>query len=330
MIIKTIHNRENPFVQINREALNDKKLSLKARGLWATCLSKPQDWHFHVSALVKELKEGKTAIYSALEELIEAGYCIRGQKREIEGGRFQSVEYIIYEFPATEDDKALLEDYFKNSLPHSGFPLPEDPLAENQPLLITDSKEKELEKKHICPNGGNALSSKENDLECDELGHAINHGVTLRGKAKSKHDSLSVEQKQAFRLIMNVPPSTDTDEYFNPVTALNLASTLSFDRIRKGIMVYKQRLERGERPKKMGAYLMKIFEAGYEPQPAHHKDNKEAWQRVKSKFPQGSYEENRDEVTMHFYPNRQLCFSMTPEVFHHQLRLSMEDLRNRE
>ena len=76
-IIRVVHNRENPYVQLNKGALWDSRLSLKAVGLWARCLSKKDDWKFNVRKLASKMKEGKASIYGAMEELIENGYVIK-------------------------------------------------------------------------------------------------------------------------------------------------------------------------------------------------------------------------------------------------------------
>lgn len=133
-VIKTEHNKENPYFMLNKEVANDKNLSLKALGLWMKCMAKKSDWHFHVSALVKESKEGKDAIYSALNELIKAGYCVRGQKRSVKGGTFDTVEYTIYEFSVlTDKEKHESPEGLKNKVPQTGLPL-----TDNPPLVSND------------------------------------------------------------------------------------------------------------------------------------------------------------------------------------------------
>lgn len=73
--------------------LNDKNLSLKAKGLYIYLFSKPDGWEFHIDIMQSELKESKGQIYSVLKELIRAGYIVRNQMNE--NGRFGG---IVYEF----------------------------------------------------------------------------------------------------------------------------------------------------------------------------------------------------------------------------------------
>ena len=77
--------------------LRDKNLSLKAKGLLSIMLSLPEGWHYNVRGLASICKEGVTSISSTLKELEEYGYMKRHQP--IVDGKFQEIEYIIYETP---------------------------------------------------------------------------------------------------------------------------------------------------------------------------------------------------------------------------------------
>ena len=133
-IIRVVHNQENPYVQINKKALWDDSLSLKARGLWACCLSRPDNWTFSVKEMIKSTKEGKTALYSALNELIDQGYALKFQLLDSNSGQFEKVEYVFFEFKLDNEQKAKFIEEFKKCLPCSGFPR-----TENEPLLIKNN-----------------------------------------------------------------------------------------------------------------------------------------------------------------------------------------------
>jgi len=114
------------FVTLYKACLQDTSISLKAKGFWAYCMGQPDDWTFHVSQLATVLKEGEDAIYSAIKELIENGYCKRIQNNI--NGKFQTVDYEISEIP----------EEFKKRLPRRAFPDAEDPDAGNPELLSID------------------------------------------------------------------------------------------------------------------------------------------------------------------------------------------------
>jgi hypothetical protein len=99
-IIRTEHNKDNPYVMLNKHALEDKNISWAAKGLWAYLMSRPDNWTIsipHLSKIYEEYGGGETAIYNYLNELIKNGYCSRKQTTG-EKGQFGKYEYIITEF----------------------------------------------------------------------------------------------------------------------------------------------------------------------------------------------------------------------------------------
>lgn len=66
-----------PFTQVANTVLNDPKLSLKAKGLFAYLYSKPPTWDYSLHRMARDLKEGKRAIMMALRELEKTGYLLR-------------------------------------------------------------------------------------------------------------------------------------------------------------------------------------------------------------------------------------------------------------
>jgi len=68
------------FAQVKNEVLCDKKISLKAKGMFAYLYSKPDDWDFSGHRIVNECSEGKRAVFAALGELEKAGYLSRNRQ----------------------------------------------------------------------------------------------------------------------------------------------------------------------------------------------------------------------------------------------------------
>ncbi len=99
-IIRTEHNKNNPYVIINKSALEDKELSWSAKGLWSYLISRPDDWHVsvaHLSTIYNDKGGGEKAIYTILNELIDKGYCTRKQETG-DKGQFGKYDYTIFEF----------------------------------------------------------------------------------------------------------------------------------------------------------------------------------------------------------------------------------------
>jgi hypothetical protein len=130
MSVVRIKKTEN-YVVLSKQALENPKLSLKAKGLWAYCMGKPDNWEFHLIQLQKTFIEGRRAISGAIEELIQQGYCIRIQNKD-ENGRWTTVDYEIFE-----------TSQLKESLPESRFVRAENALAQNVHLLSNEEETKD-------------------------------------------------------------------------------------------------------------------------------------------------------------------------------------------
>ena len=89
------------YTTISNVFLRDERLSLKAKGFLAMIMSLKDDWNFTIEGFVKITKEGESAIYTAIKELKDFGYCreekIRDEKKRIVGN-----EYTFYEEPKTQ------------------------------------------------------------------------------------------------------------------------------------------------------------------------------------------------------------------------------------
>ncbi len=70
---QSIEKRDVGFTQINNEILNSTNISLKAKGLYSYMFSKPNGWNFTIKSMATQLKEGDSAISTALKELKEQG-----------------------------------------------------------------------------------------------------------------------------------------------------------------------------------------------------------------------------------------------------------------
>ena len=95
-----INKNENYTVMSNYH-LNEKDMSIKAKGLLSIMLSLPKDWDYSINGLVKLSKDGKDSVISALNELEKFGYLIRTRSIN-EKGQFDGYDYDIYEKPNTE------------------------------------------------------------------------------------------------------------------------------------------------------------------------------------------------------------------------------------
>ena len=124
-IIRKAHDKDNPYVIIDRTIFEDDSISWKAKGLMGYFLSRPDDWKIWLSDLVKRSTDGRYATRSALSELEKAGYITKQELRD-EKGRFAGNEILVHESPLPEDSRTVC------GFPTTDNPTTENPTSENQ------------------------------------------------------------------------------------------------------------------------------------------------------------------------------------------------------
>ena len=97
---------KNRYGVVPNEILNSKKLSLKAKGLFAYLQSKPDGWKFSITRMAQQLKEGKDAIREAIKELERWG-LLRRKPIKDKNGKWAGFQYELHEKlaekPSTEN-----------------------------------------------------------------------------------------------------------------------------------------------------------------------------------------------------------------------------------
>ena len=109
-------NKTKDYTVMSNIHLQDRNLSLKAKGLLSIMLSLPKNWDYSIAGLVAICRENETAIKSALKELKTQKYLVVKKKAPhtegdvVERSRFE-YEYNIYENPQNnhEDEKQEVE-----------------------------------------------------------------------------------------------------------------------------------------------------------------------------------------------------------------------------
>lgn len=123
--------KNNNYVVMNRTALNDNRLSWKAKGIMAYLLSMPDDWVFYMDELVTHAADGRDSFRSGFKELKDAGYVERRAIKDEQTKKIISWETIVHEVP--------IEPVTEK--PHTDIPQMEKPLVENPTLLSIDNNQ---------------------------------------------------------------------------------------------------------------------------------------------------------------------------------------------
>jgi hypothetical protein len=87
---------------MDRDSVNDRRLSFRARGILLWLLDKPDDWRCDSDTLTRNTTEGRDAVRTALKELETCGYLVRSKYQDARG-HWQS-EAVIYETPGRTED----------------------------------------------------------------------------------------------------------------------------------------------------------------------------------------------------------------------------------
>ena len=119
--------RNSNYTTISNVFLRDIRLSCKAKGILAVIMGLPDDWDFSIRGILSITKEGKDAVYSAIKELKQYGYCEVSERKD-NSGKFNGYSYCF-------SDEALLQPHTEN--PHTENPHTENPDTENPPQLNT-------------------------------------------------------------------------------------------------------------------------------------------------------------------------------------------------
>ena len=173
MAIVKIKKKENPYVQIDKQGIEDNRLSWGATGLLTYLVGRPDNWEISVSHLSKVKTNKESATRNALNELREFQYC-HFFRIKYKGKNIDST-YLIFETP-TDPEYALSlidveEDYTisyepiksisnRDIQPHCSFPHVEKPRVENQALIIIDNNNIDINNKEFKNNTCNMLDDK--------------------------------------------------------------------------------------------------------------------------------------------------------------------------
>lgn len=212
--------RKDRFLVVDNKIIEDKRLSFKARGLLIYMLSKPDDWKFWTSELVKRsAKDGISSIRTALKELEAAGYLTRKRERSSKG-TFTSQDWILTDKPAFQpqvekphvDNPQVEKPHVDNrTLPNTDFKPNTD--IPNTNKLLADAQHSFQEITTLWQNNWgfpNGIAqqdltewSKEfgNDLVYYCVEFALRHNVTARGADPYLNRKLSDYRKQGIKTV---------------------------------------------------------------------------------------------------------------------------------
>jgi hypothetical protein len=136
LIIKT------RYANTPNNLLNNKNLSLSAKGLYGYLQSKPDNWDFSIAGMASQCKEGEKAIRTAIKELEIEGWLIR-YNYQGEGGKW-TCEYELQDTQLSENQRKILKPYSPHGDTVKGVPLVGIPATGTQSKPYYSKKEKNI------------------------------------------------------------------------------------------------------------------------------------------------------------------------------------------
>lgn len=188
-IRRTRTNLEDHYTQVDNAWVRDDRLSLKARGLFVQILSHREGWSISINSLVNANPEGDAAIRSALSELIEYGYLVRGERERNDKGHLGDYEYTLWA---------------GRGLPTLDDPAVDLPTVENPTTKKTIPQEDHLPEPPVVPQDDGFDAIWQAWPRKDSKKAAQARWSRLSAKKREEITPLVVAHANAFR--QNVPP----------------------------------------------------------------------------------------------------------------------------
>lgn len=182
-ICRVIHNKNNPFVIVNKTICSDHTISWKAKGLWLYAFSKKDDWQFYEDDLIKASKDSRDSVRAGLKELEKCGYLARFRQRN-EKGQLGKSQWLFFETKKSNEE-------IKKFLPKTDFPAEVFP---SQAHYILVSKEETHSPK---PSHDEIPEKVESDNRVSEFFSCLKEiemPLNLKAKLSSEYSEDQVER----------------------------------------------------------------------------------------------------------------------------------------
>jgi len=195
--------RKNNFTMVGNELLNDKALTLQAKGLLSIFISNDTDkFKINMKEIISRSKNGRDAQYKIVDELIKHGYFARVEIRE--GGKFVQMIYLF------SDNKADVAEALKQ-------------FANDENAIINpDKKKKKVEKAPLPENQDTVKKpfpeNQDTEIQYTENADTVFQDInntnlknTKSNNTKSNNTNLSIKEDQASeRVIKAVKDKVET------------------------------------------------------------------------------------------------------------------------
>jgi hypothetical protein len=133
------------FTIVRNAAMDDPRLSWKAKGLLVYMRTRPERWTFHLNHLITVSTDGRDATRAALRELEEAGYLARYRTRDEATQAWTGWEWIVSDDP--EAVAAVLRETRSTAHRSDGDPA----TSKTEGSKTENYQDEHLNQKHVEP-----------------------------------------------------------------------------------------------------------------------------------------------------------------------------------
>lgn len=187
-VVRVKHDKEHPFLMLNKQAIRDPNLSLEAVGLLTRLLCNKDDWTIHVTQLMTANNCGRDKMYRILKELVTNGYAYHAIERT--KGKYQPATWYVFENKKSPEE-------IKEMFPFTENPYTAKPNTANPPLMIPNS---------------NDNNNKENNTYAPPIGDAKKISSSSLSAKPQKKKRNSYERWKNAKLIERVSPKFQASE----------------------------------------------------------------------------------------------------------------------
>ncbi len=161
------------FMMMQRHPLQRSDMTMRAKGLLAYLMSLPHDWVIHRTELVSHFKDGKDAVFAALNELIDLGYVVRQQGRGTKG-KFAEVNY-------TASDVLL-------SLPQTDLPVADKPVTDLPVTVNPHLQRNTIQSNSNTKKDSTNTSERRTDETDDNYSNSVATAATVINRSITDND----------------------------------------------------------------------------------------------------------------------------------------------
>jgi DnaD/phage-associated family protein len=134
-IFRTVKDKNNPYVVVDRRVVDDDKLSFKAKGILLYLLSRPDGWEVNLVDLANRSIDGLASVKSGVRELKDAGYLRHTGIRK-DSGQFGTVIWEVHEVPQV-GNQLTVQPQVGVSSPQVDYPHVDKPHAVNRIQVLS-------------------------------------------------------------------------------------------------------------------------------------------------------------------------------------------------